>query len=222
MRISTRSASVGSTVWRMCGRIARRSACRVRFKTDEVMHLQPLAARVYHPLVLPVERTARGTSQSPRCKTFGGVSHALTSCSETTAARSVSPQNSRGRDPMNTDLDSPTSAGEATEVASAAHRFALGMARRHQHVLATACPNADIRLSQGTEFHLNIIVEEGAAPWMDGSEIWNQGLDCMSIQHSEHPPLASGDRERTSHRGSMIETGRSSGVTGFREMGDVV
>jgi hypothetical protein len=47
----------------------------------------------------------------------------------------------------------------------------------------------------------------------------HRGLDCMSIQHSEHPPLASGDRDLTSHRGSMNETGRPSGVTEFRENG---
>ena len=34
---------------------------RVRFETEEVMHLQPLAARAYHPLVLPPARTARRT-----------------------------------------------------------------------------------------------------------------------------------------------------------------
>ncbi|CAN5916827.1 hypothetical protein BH11GEM2_BH11GEM2_40030 [soil metagenome] len=52
-----------------------------------------------------------------------------------------------------------------------------------------------------------------------------QRLDCMSIQHSEHPPLASSDGDCTSHRGSMNETGRPSGgrqnlekmVTSFRE-----
>ena len=34
---------------------------RVRFETEELMHLQSLAARAYHPLVLPVERTTRRT-----------------------------------------------------------------------------------------------------------------------------------------------------------------
>jgi len=40
---------------------------QVRFETEEVMHLQPLAERSYRPLVLPVERTSRRT-----------VAHALT------------------------------------------------------------------------------------------------------------------------------------------------
>ena len=34
---------------------------RVRFETEERMHLQPLAERGYRPLVLPVERTTRRT-----------------------------------------------------------------------------------------------------------------------------------------------------------------
>ncbi len=35
---------------------------RVRFETEEVMHLQPLAARAYRPLVLPEARTSRRTA----------------------------------------------------------------------------------------------------------------------------------------------------------------
>ena len=35
---------------------------RVRFETEEVMHLQPLAARAYRPLVVPVDRTTRRTA----------------------------------------------------------------------------------------------------------------------------------------------------------------
>ena len=44
-------------------RVHRTTGCvpRVRFETDEVMHLQPLAERGYRPLVLPVERTTRRT-----------------------------------------------------------------------------------------------------------------------------------------------------------------
>lgn len=34
---------------------------RVRFETEEVMHLQPLAERAYHPLALPATRTIRHT-----------------------------------------------------------------------------------------------------------------------------------------------------------------
>jgi hypothetical protein len=44
-------------------RVHRTTHCvpRVRFETEEREHLQPLAARAYHPLVLPPERTARRT-----------------------------------------------------------------------------------------------------------------------------------------------------------------
>jgi hypothetical protein len=35
---------------------------RVRFATEEVMHLQPLAERAYRPLVLPPARTMRRTT----------------------------------------------------------------------------------------------------------------------------------------------------------------
>ena len=35
---------------------------RMRFETEERMHLQPLAARAYRPLVVPVERTTRRTT----------------------------------------------------------------------------------------------------------------------------------------------------------------
>ncbi|MDB4917697.1 MAG: Transposase [Gemmatimonadetes bacterium] len=35
---------------------------RVRFETEELRHLQPLAARGYRPLVLPVDRTTRRTA----------------------------------------------------------------------------------------------------------------------------------------------------------------
>lgn len=35
---------------------------RVRFETEEVMHLQSLAARAYRPLVVPVDRTTRRTT----------------------------------------------------------------------------------------------------------------------------------------------------------------
>ncbi len=44
-------------------RIHRTTECvpRVRFETEERMHVQPLAARGYRPLVLPVERTTRRT-----------------------------------------------------------------------------------------------------------------------------------------------------------------
>ena len=42
-------------------RLHRTTGCvpRVRFEADEVMHLQPLATRPYHPLVLPAARTIR-------------------------------------------------------------------------------------------------------------------------------------------------------------------
>ena len=44
-------------------RVHRTTLCvpRVRFETEEVMHLQPLAERAYRPLVLPVERMTRRT-----------------------------------------------------------------------------------------------------------------------------------------------------------------
>jgi len=44
-------------------RVHRTTECvpRVRFETEERMHLQPLAERGYRPLVLPVERTTRRT-----------------------------------------------------------------------------------------------------------------------------------------------------------------
>ncbi|MBA3890116.1 MAG: IS21 family transposase [Gemmatimonadaceae bacterium] len=44
-------------------RMHRTTQCipRVRFETDEVQHLQPLAAQPYCPLVLPVARTTRRT-----------------------------------------------------------------------------------------------------------------------------------------------------------------
>ncbi|MDB4916353.1 MAG: Transposase [Gemmatimonadetes bacterium] len=35
---------------------------RARFETEELLHLQPLAARAYRPLVLPVDRTSRRTA----------------------------------------------------------------------------------------------------------------------------------------------------------------
>jgi hypothetical protein len=47
----------------------------------------------------------------------------------------------------------------------------------------------------------------------------HQLLDGMTIQHPEHPPRASGDRDLTSHRGSANETGKPSGVTDFRDNG---
>ena len=44
-------------------RVHRTTLCvpRVRFETEEVMQLQPLAERAYHPLVLPAERMTRRT-----------------------------------------------------------------------------------------------------------------------------------------------------------------
>ena len=44
-------------------RVHRTTLCvpRVRFETEEVMHLQPLAERAYRPLVLPAERMTRRT-----------------------------------------------------------------------------------------------------------------------------------------------------------------
>ena len=44
-------------------RVHRTTQCvpRVRFETEERLHLQPLAERAYRPLVLPVERTTRRT-----------------------------------------------------------------------------------------------------------------------------------------------------------------
>lgn len=44
-------------------RVHRTTQCvpRVRFETEEVMHLQPLAARAYRPLVLPPARVIRHT-----------------------------------------------------------------------------------------------------------------------------------------------------------------
>jgi transposase len=44
-------------------RVHRTTQCapRVRFEAEETMHLQPLAARAYRPLVLPVARTIRRT-----------------------------------------------------------------------------------------------------------------------------------------------------------------
>ena len=44
-------------------RVHRTTQCvpRVRFETEEVMHLQPLAVRAYRPLMLPAERTTRRT-----------------------------------------------------------------------------------------------------------------------------------------------------------------
>jgi transposase len=44
-------------------RVHRTTLCvpRVRFETEEVMHLQPLTERAYRPLVLPTERMTRRT-----------------------------------------------------------------------------------------------------------------------------------------------------------------
>src|SRR5438876_10765714 len=39
----------------------------------------------------------------------------------------------------------------------------------------------------------------------------------MAIQHAEHPPRASGNRDSSSHRERPNETGRLSAATEFRE-----